>query len=167
METPPELLIRRLLPGDAEALTALHALPGVRFGTLRLPYPSVEAVRRRLEAAGENDIMLAALVGAQLVGTAGLHRKSGRQGHVAVLGIGIHDDWTGQGIGRRLLVELIDIADNWLGLKRLELEVYTDNAAAIALYRSLGFAIEGRGRATALRDGVLVDDYRMARLLVS
>ena len=38
---------------------------------------------------------------------------------------------------------------------RIELTVYTDNAAAIALYRKFGFEIEGTHRAYALRDGRL------------
>jgi putative acetyltransferase len=52
----------------------------------------------------------------------------------------------------------------WIGILRLELTVYTDNAAALALYRRFGFAIEGRHRGYALRDGVLADVYAMARI---
>jgi len=37
------------------------------------------------------------------------------------------------------MAELIDIADNWLDLKRLELTVYVDNAPAIRLYEKFGF----------------------------
>ncbi len=37
----------------------------------------------------------------------------------------------------------MDLADNWLNLQRLELTVYSDNAAAIALYRKFGFEQEG------------------------
>ena len=49
-------------------------------------------------------------------------------------------------------------------LLRLELTVYTDNAAALRLYRKFGFDIEGTHRGFALRDGVFVDAYAMARL---
>jgi putative acetyltransferase len=51
-----------------------------------------------------------------------------------------------------------------LQLRRLELEVYTDNAAAIRLYEKFGFTIEGTMVDFAFRDGQFVDTYLMARL---
>jgi putative acetyltransferase len=44
------------------------------------------------------------------------------------------------------------------------LQVYTDNVAALALYRKFGFDREGTLRAHALRDGRFVDSHLMARL---
>ena len=76
----------------------------------------------------------------------------------------VHDDWQGRGVGTALLAALIDIADNWLNYHRLRLEVYTDNAAAIALYRKFGFEVEGTLREDAFRDGRYVDSYTMGRL---
>jgi L-phenylalanine/L-methionine N-acetyltransferase len=35
----------------------------------------------------------------------------------------------------------VDLADKWLNLTRLELEVYTDNAPAIRLYKKFGFTV--------------------------
>ena len=67
-------------------------------------------------------------------------------------------------IGTALLKELVDLAENWVGVTRIELTVYTDNAAAIALYEKLGFVIEGTSRNYALRNGEYVDVYQMARL---
>lgn len=58
----------------------------------------------------------------------------------------------------------VDMADRWLNLVRLELEVYTDNAPAIRLYEKLGFVKEGVHKQYAFRDGVFVDAYAMARL---
>jgi L-phenylalanine/L-methionine N-acetyltransferase len=59
---------------------------------------------------------------------------------------------------------MIDLADNWLGLHRIELTVYVDNAPAIHLYEKFGFVIEGTARAFALRGGEYVDAHTMARL---
>ncbi len=162
--SPPDLQIRAARPADAEAIAALQNLPGFRFGTLRLPHPGVDGVRRWLEGIGGDDRELLAFAGSELVGIAGLHCGIGRRRHVGGVGMGVHDGWTGRGIGRTLLGEVIDYADRWLGLRRLELTVYTDNAVAIALYRRFGFVVEGTQRCVALRNGVLVDAYAMARL---
>jgi putative acetyltransferase len=69
-----------------------------------------------------------------------------------------------RGIGAELLRRLLDWSDNWAGYLRLELDVYTDNLAAISLYEKHGFVNEGRMRMHALRSGAYVDSYRMARL---
>jgi putative acetyltransferase len=59
---------------------------------------------------------------------------------------------------------MLDIADNWLNLHRLELQVYTDNERAINLYKKFGFEIEGTLRDYAYGDGHYLDAYEMARL---
>lgn len=164
--SPPQsdYMIRAARPGDAEPLAALHCLPGFRHGTLRPPHVTPEAIRKRLEAAAGEAHSLLAFAGEVLVGTIGLERFQGRRSHVGTIGMGVHDDWVGRGVGTRLLGEAIMIADRWMGLRRIELTVYTDNAPALALYRRFGFEIEGTHRGFALRDGALVDAHTMARL---
>jgi putative acetyltransferase len=76
----------------------------------------------------------------------------------------VHDDWHGKGVGTALMRAGLDLADNWLNLTRLELEVYTDNDAAVRLYERFGFEREGLLRRHAYRDGRYVDSYSMARL---
>ncbi len=56
------------------------------------------------------------------------------------------------------------MADKWLNILRLELEVYTDNEPAVRLYKKFAFAIEGTLRCFGYRDGKLVDVYTMARI---
>ncbi len=160
----PAITIRAAEPCDLEGLTALANLTGYRFGTLRLPFETTETVRKRLLGGNDNATQLVALSGMQVVGQIGLLRWSGRRSHVGMIGMGVHDEWTGRGIGRQLLAAAIDLADNWLGLTRLELSVNVDNSRAIRLYESAGFETEGRERQSILRDGVLVDAFTMARL---
>ena len=57
----------------------------------------------------------------------------------------------------------MDLADNWLGLTRIALSVYTDNTAGVALYKKFGFEVEGTHRRYALRNGEYVEAYSMAR----
>lgn len=158
------LTIRALRASDIEAVTALINLPGFRFGTLRLPYQTVDETRKRFENAGPGQVNLVAELDDRIVGDAGMMRYLGRRSHAASIGMGVHDDFTGKGIGSALLAELIDMADNWLNIKRLELTVYTDNGAAIALYRRFGFEEEGLLKAFAFRAGGYVDAYTMARV---
>jgi ribosomal protein S18 acetylase RimI-like enzyme len=68
--------------------------------------------------------------------------------HIGRLGMGVRFEWRRQGIGRRMLVACLDLARD-AGLEKVELEVFSDNVAAIGLYDSLGFSQEGmkvRGR---------------------
>lgn len=76
----------------------------------------------------------------------------------------VRDDWHGKGIGSALMRAALDLADNWLNLRRIELHVYTDNAAGIALYTKFGFKIGGTHRHFAFREGRYVDAYSMARV---
>jgi putative acetyltransferase len=161
---PPDLLIRAARPQDAEAIADLQNLSGFRYNTLRLPYNRPEEIRRSLETAQEDNRILVVLSDGHLVASGDLRRFAGRRAHVGTLGMGVHDAWRGRGIGRALLGEIVGIAERWLGLRRLELTVYVDNAPAIALYRRFGFAVEGTHRGYALRDGALVDAYTMARI---
>jgi putative acetyltransferase len=76
----------------------------------------------------------------------------------------VRDDWQGKGVGTALMQEAVNLADKWLNLIRLELEVYTDNEPAIRLYKKFGFIIEGTLAQYSFRDGQFVDSHLMARL---
>jgi putative acetyltransferase len=79
------------------------------------------------------------------------------------LGIAVHPDGQGMGLGWALLAALLDYADRWAQVLRIELHVYADNERAIRLYKSLGFEVEGCLRGDSLRDGEYVDTLCMAR----
>jgi L-phenylalanine/L-methionine N-acetyltransferase len=63
-----------------------------------------------------------------------------------------------------LMDAMIDLADNWLNLRRIELTVYADNEPAVRLYQKFGFEVEGTLRNYAFRDGQLIDALSMARV---
>ncbi|WP_342360141.1 GNAT family N-acetyltransferase [Terrarubrum flagellatum] len=158
------LTIRATRVDDYEAIATLVNLPGFRAGTLRLPFRRPELTRKWLETQSPDDVSIVALRDGVVVGQAGLERQGGRRSHAARLGMGVHDDHCGQGVGGTLLKALIDAADDWLDLRRIELTVYADNARAIRLYEKFGFEKEGVLRAYAFRAGVYVDALAMARL---
>jgi L-phenylalanine/L-methionine N-acetyltransferase len=159
------IVIRRAEPADAEAIH--ETFQGVRViaGTLQMPYPSVEMWRKRIAEVAPDDYFLVATIAGEVVGNLGLHAsKSPRRRHVGALGMSVRDDRQRAGVGTALLKAAIELADGWLNYQRLELTVYTDNLAALHLYRKFGFAIEGTCRAYAFRDGRYIDAYQMARL---
>jgi putative acetyltransferase len=134
-----------------------------------MPYASEERHRARLVedlAPGKADLSLVAEQAGRIVGSAGMHPigPALRRRHAVMIGISVGADAQGRGVGTALMHALCDYADRWMGVLRIELTVYDDNAAAIALYRKFGFEIEGRHRAYALRDGRYVDALAMARL---
>lgn len=151
---------------DVDALTRLYTHRNAYAQTLQLPFQSTEIWRKRLTTNDETQHTLVAIASGELVGNLGLTRLTRpRRAHVGEIGMAVRDDWQGKGVGSALMQAAVDLADNWLGLRRLELHVHVDNARAIALYRKFGFEVEGTHRAYALRDGLYVDTLSMARLI--
>lgn len=160
-----EIRIRAPEPADAEAIAEIFDCPGVIRGTLQLPFRTGEERRARMLEPSPDVFRLVAEVDGWVVGMLSLHlERSARWRHAGSIGMAVHDDFQGQGIGTALMVALVDLSDRWLGLHRIELQVFTDNAAAIHLYEKFGFVIEGTQRDFAFQDGRYVDAYAMARL---
>lgn len=157
-------VIRASGPAGAEGIAALSNLPGYRYGTLRLPFQTVAETRSWLESPPAGAKQLVADHDGTVVGIIGINTMLGRRRHVASLGMGVHDEFSGRGIGSALMAAAIDLSDNWLDLRRLELTVFTDNEPAIRLYEKNGFVKEGQLRDYAFRNGHYVDAYTMARL---
>jgi len=149
---------------DAEEIYALTSMPKFIHGTSRLPYRSIRETRDWLSSLGPDNTVILALLDEKIVGSADIRRATGRRSHSGTIGIGVHDDFHGQGIGTALMAQIIDVADNWLNLKRLALTVYSDNERAIRLYEKYGFEREGLLRSYAFRAGQYVDVLTMARL---
>ena len=161
-----DIAVRAAEPGDYEAFQRMMSDPEGYGSTLQLPFTAVETWRKKLADKPEGLHSLVACVPeAGVVGSLSVEASARfRRRHVGVIGMSVHRDWRGRGVGTALMGAAVDLAENWLGLTRLELTVFTDNAAAIALYRKFGFVVEGTMRRYALRDGRYVDSHAMARL---
>jgi len=160
-----EIAVRRAEPSDAEAIWKCYTAPLAVRNTLQMPYRSLDSVREQLTKCGEGDHILVAAIDDEVVGVIGLHTSSRpRVNHRGEIGMMVRDDWHGKGVDTAMMRAVIDLADKWLNLARIELTVFTDNESAIALYRKFGFEIEGTHRKYAFRDGDFVDAYAMARI---
>ena len=159
------IIVRAREPRDLEAITEIFNCPNVVAGTLQLPYRSVEDRREWLARTPPGTHSLVAEIEGRVVGQLGLHSTTNpRRRHSASIGMGVHDAFQGRGVGSALMAAMIELADRWLDLRRIELTVFADNAAAIHLYEKFGFVIEGTMPEYAFRDGAYVDACMMARL---
>ena len=160
------IVVRRAEPSDYAAVCAVFAGANAIWGTLQLPFPSLEQWRKRMAEPDDSQVSLVACADTEVIGQLGLHTfpHRPRRRHVGQLGMAVRDDWQGKGAGTALMQAAVDLADKWLNLERLELDVYTENEPAVRLYKKFGFVIEGTLVRFAFRDGRYVDAYAMARL---
>ena len=160
--------VRAARSSDANALQRITADPvAMKYGSFA-PFSVIEHWHQRLQAACQprpDTVILVAetasvLAYAQLC----LDFTNPMRRHVGLISICVDAQWRGRGVGSQLLDAMVHHADNWLGIVRLELHVWPDNAVARSLYLSRGFVEEGRIRAHALRDGRYDDAILMARI---
>jgi putative acetyltransferase len=157
------IVIRAPRPEDLPAVIAILNQRSTSAMTMQAPYTTEAEAQFRVASDATNRLFVAEFDNI-VVGHAGLHLYTRRRAHVGSLGMSVSEEHRGRGVGGALMDAIIDLADNWYNLLRLELEVYTDNAPAIRLYERNGFVIEGTHRAYVYRLGEFVDAYTMARL---
>jgi RimJ/RimL family protein N-acetyltransferase len=145
----PDIIIREPAASDAAALAAYTAaLVAEDTGTITLrTAPTVEQEVEFIAktAAAERAFILIAVEGDRVMGLLDLQageREHNR--HAGRFGMSVAKEYRGQGIGRRMLEEMIARAKAWPGFCRVELEVFPHNTAAIRLYESAGFDLEAR-----------------------
>ncbi|MBU2969162.1 GNAT family N-acetyltransferase [Pseudoalteromonas sp. C2R02] len=160
-----DIQIRHSNQSDFIAIKQIYEQKSCYAGTLQLPFPSEDIWQKKLENWPDNVHSLVAMVDKKICGQINIeHFISPRRKHVASLGMGVSEAYQGKGVGSKLLEAILELATNWLAITRIELEVYTDNQAGIALYEKFGFSIEGTAKSYAFRNGEYVDVYFMAKV---
>ncbi|UCG23445.1 MAG: GNAT family N-acetyltransferase [Chloroflexota bacterium] len=160
-----ELLIRPLAEQDADELYEIYRAPENCRTTLQMPSQELWLTNKRIRERSVDLQRLVAVAGKQVVGIITMKRFSQRcRAHAAGLGMTVHTDYWGLGIGSRLVERAMELADGWLNLTRVELIVHTDNPAGIRLYEKFGFEVEGRKPFHTYGGGGWVDSYFMARV---
>ncbi|UUV19011.1 GNAT family N-acetyltransferase [Fusobacteria bacterium ZRK30] len=159
--------IRHVNKGDAKDITKIFLEKSNYRNTLAVPYLHDNVWEERVNNVSPNVISLAAVVDKKVVGVIGLHIETNiRRKHCAGIGISISEKYQNNKIGSRLLKEILDLADNWHNIRRIELEVYTDNEKAINLYKKFGFKTEGTLKDYVFGEGKYIDAHIMARLKI-
>lgn len=125
---------------------------------------TIENERKFLQSIidDDNSMMLLALKGHEIIGQihySGQKRKRVR--HVGEFGMTVAKAYWGQGIGRALLESMIEWAKASPYCEKINLRVRDDNINAIALYRSMGFKVEGLLKRDMKINGEFVDAMMM------
>jgi len=162
--------IRRAVPDDAAAVLRYLSqvggeTPNLTFGA-EGPGLTESEERDYLARVGQADNSLAiiALVGDTIVG--GLTFDGGRRPrlrHVGEFGISVAQEYAGVGIGRAMIEYMIAWAERSGVVRKINLKVRVDNAAAIRLYERMGWVHEGRTTRDTLIDGQFNDCLLMGR----
>lgn len=163
-----EIEIRALTADDVEAywqcrLGALEHDPEAFSSSvedhLKL---SRDEIRRRLTADPANNFVFGVFVNCELQGTAGFVRETQpKMRHKGrIWGVYLKAEMRGRGIGRGMMESLLERAAKIDGLEQIVLSVAATQAAAIALYRSLGFMPFGcESRALKVGDRYIDEEY--------
>jgi L-phenylalanine/L-methionine N-acetyltransferase len=155
--------IRPIRVTDAAAVTEIMIQEKVLPNVVSLPSVRVERFENIIKSATPEQHEFVAVAEGKVIGFAGLHQGRGRRALSATLFIMVHEDYHGKGAGTALLDKIMDLADNWLMLERVELTVLDNNERAKKLYEGLGFIEEGFSRGTIIQNGRHAGEYRMAR----
>jgi RimJ/RimL family protein N-acetyltransferase len=159
--------IRPFQISDLESFnTTLNAVCAERRYLASVDGFSLEESRQFIQSRLDGEIIQqVATVGTQVVGWRDIipYPEQGFT-HVARLGMGLLKDYRGCGIGTKLLKACLAQARD-TPLEKVELQVFADNTAAIALYQKLGFQSEGCKQRGRKIDGQYQDIVLMALML--
>lgn len=157
--------IRRAEPADAPAIARqMKVVVDEGEWLATQSDTTVEDLTERFrKSIAEGEISIVAEEEGAIIGGIGVH-GTGVKG-VASFGMSILAEHRGRGLGRELLDAAV-VAAREAGFRKLELEVFPENARAIALYLRAGFEIEGLKREHyERRDGSIRSALLMARFL--
>lgn len=142
------ITIKEAVPADAEKLVTYTKIIGGE--TDNLTY-GAEGMGISVEQEGsflkniqndEHSVFYCAWRGSNIVGTANLSGMPRRMSHRAELGISVVKSEWNKGIGAALMQHTIDYAKAH-GIEIINLEVRSDNTAAIHLYEKYGYKKTG------------------------
>jgi RimJ/RimL family protein N-acetyltransferase len=101
----------------------------------------------------------------KILGLAHIDKKADAESHVGILAIGLSKETRGKGIGTKLLESIIPEAKKNLKIEIIELEGFSQNKAALGLYKKMGFQVVGTVKKGLKRKGKYFDRILMVKYL--
>ncbi|MBN2095613.1 MAG: GNAT family N-acetyltransferase [Candidatus Aenigmarchaeota archaeon] len=121
------------------------------------------ATLKRIE--GKTKVLLLVEHEGRIFGEAKVDKKTGVKSHVGELGINLDKALRGKGLGQALMEEIIKEAKKRLRIEMLELQGFSQNKAAIGLYKKMGFREAGTIKRALKRNGKYYDQITMVKYL--
>lgn len=165
------MIVRKIRVDDANEFTQLVKEveassefmlmePGERKTTPEQQRKQLEAIERQ-----NNSTIFVAEENGRLIGyLIAIGGSVKRTKHSAYVVIGILKEYRGKGIGGSLFQNVMEWAPQH-HISRLELTAVTENEAGVALYKKVGFEIEGTKRNSLVIQGKSYNEYYMAKIL--
>lgn len=160
--------IRPLDMKDMPDINEIRTMRGVMETITTVPSEPLWLTQKVYEAFCADDHMLVAETEHEgrykVIACGGLHiSRKPRLRHSAEISLIVNTKYQNLGVGKALMTSLLEIADEWLLLKRVWLETSSDNPMAIALYKSMGFEVEGIKKCAITYHGDFIDTVVMGR----
>ncbi|KAH7927679.1 acyl-CoA N-acyltransferase [Leucogyrophana mollusca] len=150
MFTTDRLILREFKDGDLDSLLALRNEPSVQRGVTSQPtVPRPTKYKEFLKELAENSTIWFTIILKEtggFVGQCSIKATEPQKNRDAVFGISMFPEFWGKGYGTEATRFTVDYAFKALGVQRVSLTVLEGNPGAIAVYKKVGFQIEGRKR---------------------
>jgi RimJ/RimL family protein N-acetyltransferase len=145
-----EVTIRKAVKEDAQNMIDFYNVVGGETDFLSFGANEFKRDLQDYEAyitatnSEPNSIILLALIDTEIVSIATINSsQKERTKHVGTLGIVVSEKYTGMGLGKILMNDLIEYAKQNGVTKKISLVTNENNTVAIELYKKLGFEVEG------------------------
>ena len=168
----PPILIANATDADAATVVAMYRRileEGCWFITYPDEFQGTEESQAKIIREWNcepNSRFMVARIGPKIVGAISVTGgNKDRIKHVGMIEVFVDRHARGKGVGRALMEAAMVWAENNPILRKLSLHVFEDNVRAVALYKNLGFEVEGRLVSEFQEmDGTLRNDLQMAYL---
>ena len=169
------LTIRRLMKGDAPTFWHLRKLAlesepvGFSESSAEHEALGVAGTEARIEAGNDENFVMGAFDAGALIGTAGFYReKQLKRRQIGwIWGVFVHASHRGKGIGRGLILSVIEQARPIEGLVSIHITAAVTQEAARHMYKSLGFQPIGTVPGALHVNGQYFDEEMMSLSLRS